>query len=121
MRAYEISARHQYKFLEHKPEDFGISAVTLAELEYGVFKSAGPGQNQIALATFLSGIKILPFDDKAAVEYGKIRADLERKGQPIGANDLLIAAQAKALGLILVTNNSREFERVREIKLENWA
>ena len=69
---------------------------------------------------FLSGIKILPFDEKAATEYGDIRAQLERRGTPIGANDLLIAAHARSLNLILVTNNFKEFERVDNLQIENW-
>ena len=71
--------------------------------------------------TFLSGIAVIPFDAAAAREYGRIRADLKRKGTLIGANDLLIAAQAKSLDVTLVTNNTREFERVEGLKLENWA
>ena len=109
------------KFYEHSPADFGISAITLAELEYGVYKSARPKQNQISLAVFLSEIKVLPFSDAEAVEYGKIRANLERKGLPIGGNDLLIAAHAKANNLILITNNVREFERVEGLRVENWT
>ena len=70
---------------------------------------------------FLSGIQIEPFDSKAAFEYGKIRAALTKKGTPIGANDLLIAAHARSLDLILVTNNTREFERVEGLRLENWV
>lgn len=104
----------------HSPSDICISSITMAELEYGVYKSSRPGQNQIALVTFLSQTKIMPFETKAAVEYGRIRADLSRQGRLIGANDLLIAAHAKALGLTLVTNNTREFSRVKGLKLENW-
>ena len=103
------------------PADVCISSVTLAEMEYGVFKSLMPEQNQLALMLFLSGIQIEPFDSKAAFEYGKIRAALTKKGTPIGANDLLIAAHAKSLDLILVTNNTREFERVEGLRLENWV
>jgi len=109
------------KMMKHSPEDFCISAITLAELEYGIYKSARPRQNQVALMTFLSRIRVVQFDDKAAVEYGVIRADLERKGQPIGANDLLIAAHAKSLGVILITNNVREFARVGGLRVENWT
>ena len=69
---------------------------------------------------FLAGIKIFPFDETAAKEYGDIRATLERRGTPIGANDLLIAAHARALQLTLVTNNVREFERVNGLQIENW-
>ena len=109
------------KFQQHKPEDMCISAITLAELEYGVWNSSRPEQNRTALMMFLSGIQILPFEGEAAREYGVIRADLKKKGVPIGANDLLIAAHAKAAGLTLVTNNTREFERVEGLSIENWA
>lgn len=109
------------KFQQHKPEDMCVSAITLAELEYGVWNSSRPEQNRTALMLFLSGIQVLPFEGEAAIEYGAIRADLKKKGIPIGANDLLIAAHAKAAGLTLVTNNTREFERVEGLKLENWA
>lgn len=98
-----------------------ISSIALAELEYGVFNSSDPNSNQMALVLFLSCIDIVPFDDNAAIEYGRIRADLKRKGTPIGANDLLIAAHAKSLGLTLVTHNTREFARVEGLDLEDWA
>ncbi|MBP5632639.1 MAG: type II toxin-antitoxin system VapC family toxin [Clostridia bacterium] len=98
-----------------------ISSITLAELEYGVEKSMYPEKNRSALLQFLSILNVLPFDDNAAVEYGIICASLQRKGTPIGTMDMLIAAHAKAADLILVTNNTREFERVENIRLENWA
>lgn len=75
----------------------------------------------MALILFLSGIAILPFDAEAAKVYGEIRASLKKSGSLIGANDMLIAAHAKALGLILVTNNAREFERVDGLRIENWV
>ena len=103
------------------PEDLCVSVITLAELEYGVFSSSNPDRNQLALTLFLANIEVVPFGDDAAVEYGRIRADLRRKGTPIGANDLLIAAHAKALGMALVTNNTREFSRVEGLALEDWA
>jgi len=103
------------------PEDLCVSVITLAELEYGVFNSSSPERNQLALTLFLANIEVVPFDDDAAVEYGRIRADLKRKGTPIGANDLMIAAHAKSLGVTLVTNNTREFERVEGLMLEDWA
>ena len=109
------------RFLSHQPEEMCISAITMAELEYGVYRSAKPSQNQIALVTFLARIKIVPFDTDSAIEYGKIRARLNRRGEPIGANDLLIGASAKARGLTLVTNNMREFERIDGLKVENWT
>ncbi len=98
-----------------------ISAITLAELEHGVEKSAYPEKNAVALAQFLSIIDVLPFDDSAAMEYGRICAHLQRRGTPIGVMDNLIAAHAKAEKLILVTNNTREFERVPGLELENWV
>ena len=103
------------------PGDLCVSAVTLAELEYGVFNSSNPERNQLALTLFLANIDVIPFGDDAAVEYGRIRADLRRKGTPIGANDLMIAAHAKSLGMTLVTNNTREFSRVEGLMLEDWA
>jgi tRNA(fMet)-specific endonuclease VapC len=101
--------------------DIGLSTVTLAELQYGVAKSAFPERNQAALAAFTLPLEILPFDAPAAAAYGPIRATLERQGTPIGAMDLLIAAHAVSLGVILVTNNPREFRRVSDLQVENWA
>lgn len=109
------------RFMEYDPSELSVSAITMAELEYGVQRSSRPWQNQLALMLFLSRIAILPFDDMAAREYGVIRAELARIGQPIGGNDLLIAAHAKALGLTLITNNMREFARVAGLKVENWV
>lgn len=97
-----------------------ISTITLAELQYGVEASVNREKNAVSLMKFLSIVGVLPFDDYAAAEYGKIRSDLRKKGTPIGTMDMLIAAHARAEGLIVVTNNTREFERVDSIKLENW-
>ena len=108
-------------FKKYSAGELCISAITLAELEYGICNSSRPEQNQFALLGLLSKIDILPFDDTAALEYGKIRYELKQKGQMIGANDLLIAAHAKALNLILVTNNVKEFERVEGLQIENWV
>ena len=101
--------------------DIGVSAITLSELEYGVAKSTKPQQNKLALAEFLAPIEILPYDDMAAQQYGELRADLERKGTPIGSLDMLIAAHALSLKCVLVTNNEIEFRRVPGLKVENWA
>lgn len=100
-----------------------ISAISVAELFYGLAKSSSPKkeQNKLALIKFLSPLEVLPFDDKAAIEYGSLRAMLEKSGSPIGANDLIIAAHAVSMGVTLVTNNTKEFERVNDLKLENWA
>lgn len=108
------------RFMEHRPEDMCISAITMAELEFGICKSSKPAQNRLALMMFLSEIQVVPFDGKAAQEYGLIRAELTARGTPIGANDLLIAAHARSLGLTLITNNGREFERVPGLTVENW-
>ena len=98
-----------------------ISAITLAELQLGVEKSAVPEKNTVALMQFLSILNVLPFTDLAAVEYGKICAYLQRKGAPIGTMDMLIAAHAKSENAVIVTNNVKEFERIPELKIENWA
>lgn len=109
------------KFNSLQVGDLYISSITFAELQYGVFKSRYPERNKIALASFLAPIDILPFSDNAAVLYGGIRADLERKGQIIGAYDLLIAAHALSEEVTLVTNNIKEFSRIPELSLINWA
>lgn len=109
------------EFRKHDIHDICISAMTLAELEFGVFKSSKPLQNRIGLMSFLAGIEVLDFDSIAAEEYGAIRAALQKEGNLIGANDLLIAAHAKSHDLILVTNNTKEFERVEGLQIENWA
>ena len=102
-------------------EGIAISAITLAELKHGVEASQYPEKNAIALNQFLSIVDILPFDDDAATEYGKICATLRRQGTPIGVMDMLIAAHAKAKGLIIVSNNVKEFARVEGLELKNWA
>lgn len=98
-----------------------VSAITVAELQYGVAKSARPEQNALALGALLAPLRVEPFDDAAATVYGAVRAGLERAGTPIGSLDLLIAAHALALDRALVTNNAREFERVAGLRVENWA
>lgn len=108
-------------FLKHDPNDMCISATTYAELMHGVEKSMAKERNRIAITMFLSPISILEFDTCAAEEYGRIRADLEKKGTPIGPMDMLIAAHAKAEDLVLVTNNTREFERVEDLEVEDWT
>jgi len=101
--------------------DICISMVTFAELQYGVEKSQYKDKNQTALASFLGPIEILPFEQNAAIKYGSIRADLENQGRIIGAYDLMIGAHAIAENLILVTNNTKEFKRITDLSLENWA
>ena len=101
--------------------DVAISSITLAELYYGIMKSSNPRKNQEALDKFLIPLEILDFDYAATIKYGKIRADLEKKGTPIGPLDTLIASHAKSLNLTLVTNNEKEFERIPDLKIENWS
>ena len=98
-----------------------ISSITLAELEHGVKRSSDPVKNEQALLRFLVPLSILPFGSAAASEYGEIKAYLQSKGMPIGPLDMLIAGHARAEDMILVTNNVREFERVPELEIENWA
>jgi tRNA(fMet)-specific endonuclease VapC len=97
-----------------------ISAVTLSELLHGVEKSSRPDHNLRQVEDFTSRLDILDYGARAAAHYGEIRADLERRGTPIGVNDLHIAAHARSEGLTLVTNNLKEFDRVQGLLIENW-
>ncbi len=108
-------------FLSHVPEEMCVSAITYAELMHGVEKSMAVEKNRIALSLFLSPLTVLDFHAPAAEEYGKIRAELERQGTPIGPMDLLIAGHARSEGLVLVTNNIREFCRVERLMVEDWT
>ena len=98
-----------------------ISAITLSELFHGAEKSRKVGQNLIVIEDFCSRLEVLPYGPKASQHYGAIRASLERSGQPIGVNDLHIAAHARSAGLIMVTNNVAEFARVPALQIENWV
>lgn len=102
-------------------DEISISSIVVAELWYGVAKSQHKERNNAALENFLAPFTILDFDTSAAEQYALIRADLEEKGTIIGANDLLIAAHALSQDLVLVTNNVREFERVENLRIENWV
>jgi len=97
-----------------------ISAITYAELCHGVEKSAQPEHNRRQVDDFISRLEILSYSHKAAAHYGEIRANLERQGKTIGVNDLHIAGHARSEGLIVVTNNLKEFERVYGLRFENW-
>ena len=109
------------KFNEYAVGDIGVSSVTAAELHFGVQKSQRPEENRRALQQFLLPLTVAHFDENAAASYGHVRAQLERRGKPIGSLDTLIAAHALNLDLTLVTNNVREFEHVPELKVENWV
>lgn len=121
---YAIKHKPEKVFNElqkHDPSEVCISSVTYAELVHGVEKSAAVEKNRVALSLLLANIEILDFDVEAANCYGKIRADLEKKGTPIGPLDMMIAGHAQSHGYTIVTNNVREFERVPDLKIANWA
>ena len=106
---------------QQNPGEVGVSAITIAELEHGVAKSVRREENAEALQMFLAPLEIFPFEDRAAVYYGRIRADLEAQGTIIGGMDLLIAAHALSLSAVVVTNNEREFRRVPGLEVVNWS
>ncbi len=108
-------------FTEKRAAGVAISSITLAELEYGVCNSRAYDKNRAALVSFLPLVEILPFGTAAAMVYGQICATLRKKGSMIGPLDMLIAAHAQSAGLVVVTNNTREFERVEGLPLENWV
>ena len=103
-----------------KENTIALSSITVAELFYGVKKKKSK-KLEVAIREFLSPLEKLAFDDNAAFHYGEIRVALESNGNLIGAHDMLIAAHAKSLDLVLVTNNTREFQRVPGLKIEDWV
>lgn len=109
------------KFGNYSVGEIGISSITYSELYYGASKSQRTVQNEAALSQFAAPLEILPFTEDTAATYGKTRASLEKKGNPIGPLDTLIASHALHLGLTLVTNNTKEFSKVPKLKIENWA
>ena len=106
--------------LQHETEGIGVSIITVCELAYGAAKS-GSARNQAALQQFLEPLTVADFDHTAAMAYARVRTALEAAGTPIGPLDTQIAAHALALGVTLVSNNTREFERVPGLKLANWV
>ena len=109
------------KYVADKNFGICISSITLSELYYGINKSVKFEENKRNLLNFMLGIRILNFDENSAIEYGRIRANLEKRGLVIGSFDMLIASHAKANDLVLVTNNTKEFERIEGLKIENWT
>lgn len=103
----------------HYTGRMAISAITVGELHFGVQKSKDVAKSGRVLEDFISHLEVLPFDEAAAWHYGEIR--FETRSQPIGHNDMLIAAHARSEGLVLVTNNTKEFERVDGLRLQNWV
>ncbi len=108
------------KLAEIAANELLLSSIVLGELEFGAEKSAFPEPNRARIHTLLSKITMVGTDANTSLHYGKIRAALEKAGTPIGANDMLIAAQALAENVTLVTDNTKEFSRVHGLKIENW-
>jgi tRNA(fMet)-specific endonuclease VapC len=122
--SYIMKRSHEVvlKRLEKVPvSDVCISVITKSELLYGVEASPKRRQDEAALGAFLRYVEVLDFPDKASSHYAKVRAELKARGTMIGANDLLIAAHARSIGLTLITNNTREFGRVSGLTVENWT
>ena len=108
------------RLLRFETGDICLSTITVAELQYGVRKSRYPEQNAAALEAFLLPFDVRPFTDAAALLYGRVRAELEARGEPIGSFDTLLAAHALALHVPIVTPNTREFSRVDGLDVEGW-
>ena len=109
------------KLFQIPPSDIFISSVTVSELEYGCSKSNWGNRSRNIMNLFLSAFTILPFDEKDARIAGRVRAELVKSGTPIGPYDIQIAAQGLSRGLTVITHNTKEFERIPELKLEDWV
>jgi tRNA(fMet)-specific endonuclease VapC len=118
MKNYPQVLREKFNALA---EQLCISTITLGELHYGAEKSARRVDNLTAIAHFVARLDVLPFEAKAAANYGQVRAELERAGTPCGPHDIQIGGHARSEGLIIVTDNIREFDRMPGIRAENWV
>jgi tRNA(fMet)-specific endonuclease VapC len=118
MKNYPRALREKFNSLA---EQLCISTITLGELHYGAEKSAHRVDNLTAMEHFVARLDVLPFEAKAAAHYGQVRAELERAGTPCGPHDMQIGGHARSEGLIIVTNNIREFSRMPGIRAENWV
>ncbi|GES42352.1 ribonuclease VapC [Rhizobium dioscoreae] len=118
MKTYPPAVREKFNALA---EQLCISSITLGELYYGVEKSTRRVENLTAVEHFVARLEVLSFGDKAAAHYGQVRAELERAGTPCGPHDVQIGAHARSEGLIVVTNNMKEFIRIPGIRVENWV
>ena len=118
MKSYPLNLQERFNSLA---EQLCISSITLGELHYGAQKSARRVDNLVAIEHFVARLDVLPFAAKAAAHYGQMRAELERAGTPCGPHDMQIAGHARSEGLIVVTNNMREFGRMPGIRAENWV
>ena len=112
-------SRVRNAFKRHSGQ-MAVSTVTLGELIYGAEKSTSPERNLSDIERLAAHLEVLPFDRSAATHFGQLRAELARTGRPIGPYDRMIAGHARSLGLVLVTNNVREFERVPGLRIDNW-
>jgi tRNA(fMet)-specific endonuclease VapC len=117
MKTYPPNLRDRFNALA---EQLCISSITLGELHYGAEKSARRADNLIAIEEFVARLEVLPFEAKAAIHYGQLRAELERAGTPCGVHDMQIGGHARSEGLIVVTNNMPEFARMPGVRAENW-
>ena len=117
MKIYPPAVREKFNALA---DQLCISSITLGELHYGAEKSARRVENLTAIEHFVARLEVLPFADKAAAHYGQVRAELERAGTPCGPHDMQIGGHARSEGLIVVTNNLREFARMPGLRAENW-
>ena len=118
MKNYPQDLREKFNSLA---EQLCISSITLGELHYGAEKSVQRTDNLAAIEHFVARLDVLPFTAKAAAHYGQVRAELERAGTPCGPHDMQIGGHARSEGLIVVTNNMREFNRMPAIRVENWV
>jgi tRNA(fMet)-specific endonuclease VapC len=109
------------KFKTFPLGSIAISTITLAELQYGIQKSSLPDKDLIALNQFITPLEVVEFDYNATIQYGIVRAILEKKGTPIGPLDTLIGSHPLSLGATIVNNNVKEFERIEGLKIENWT
>jgi tRNA(fMet)-specific endonuclease VapC len=117
MKTYPQNLREKFNALA---EQLCISSITLGELHYGAEKSARRELNLMAIEQFVARLDVLAFGNKAATHYGQVRAELERAGTPCGPHDMQIGAHARSEGLIVVTNNRKEFDRMSGLRVENW-
>jgi tRNA(fMet)-specific endonuclease VapC len=117
MKTYPPKLRERFSALA---DQLCISSITLGELHYGAEKSVRRLENLTAIEHFVARLEVLSFGDKAAAHYGQLRAELERAGKPCGPHDMQIGGHARSEGLILVTNNMREFARMPGVRAENW-
>jgi tRNA(fMet)-specific endonuclease VapC len=118
MKAYPAELQDRFNTLA---EQLCISSITLGELHHGAEKSGRRAQNLAAIEQFTARLDVLAFGDKAAAHYGQLRAELERAGAPCGPHDIQIGGHARSEGLIVVTNNMREFGRMPGVRAENWV